>query len=227
MTHPRRMGVEHLRWSLVRSLMGSMIGAYKNAEPHSMSRSTNLMENREFALATRFVLKKADTEQPHFATPAHYSEVYRACSRLQKAGHLGEKAACLIVMTWITAARLGDALMIDTSNVNFNKENSTVQVEVVEGKAGVRPSTLSPRQNRSRNSSTTCPARARSSNRDGGAAINESAKAALRTINPKLEARSLRRGETLQMMAQAGVSDTTLLEFSQHSSSRMLHRYLN
>jgi len=48
---------------------------------------------------------------------------------------------------------------------------------------------------------------------------------ALKEIDPKLEQRSIRRGSLLQM-AERGVPEATLLEFSGHSTTHMLRRYL-
>jgi integrase len=50
-------------------------------------------------------------------------------------------------------------------------------------------------------------------------------RSALRRVDPHLEQRSLRRGRLLSM-AEAGVPETVLLEYSGHTSTRMLRRYL-
>lgn len=47
-----------------------------------------------------------------------------------------------------------------------------------------------------------------------------------RLVDPALEARSVRRG-TLQTMAQKGVPNATLMEYSGHTCERTLLRYLN
>ena len=50
--------------------------------------------------------------------------------------------------------------------------------------------------------------------------------AALRTQDPLLESRSLRRGR-LQQLSKAGAEDAELLLLSRHSSTAMLRRYLS
>ena len=49
---------------------------------------------------------------------------------------------------------------------------------------------------------------------------------ALRTINPKYEQRSIRRG-ALQTMASHGTDEETLMRFSGHTQVGTLRRYLN
>ena len=54
----------------------------------------------------------------------------------------------------------------------------------------------------------------------------EQLKVALRRVHPLLEQRSIRRGR-LQHLAQRGMTDSQLLELSQHASLSMLRRYLD
>jgi integrase len=56
-------------------------------------------------------------------------------------------------------------------------------------------------------------------------ALGPQVRQALRAVDPALEQRSLRRGALLTMAA-AGVSEAVLLEFSGHTTGRMLRRYL-
>jgi integrase len=55
--------------------------------------------------------------------------------------------------------------------------------------------------------------------------LSPAVRAALRRSNQTLELRSLRRGSLLDMAAR-GVAEATMLEFSGHTSSAMLRRYL-
>ena len=50
--------------------------------------------------------------------------------------------------------------------------------------------------------------------------------AALRSVNPLLEQKSMRRG-SLQALAAQGVDARTLMHYSGHTQERTLNRYLN
>jgi integrase len=229
--NPQR-GSQPLRWTTVRTLMGSMIGAYRNAHLHNAQvQPQNLLEDREFQLASRYITRMANTEQPSFPTPATFRQIATACRKLSLGGSIGVKASCLLAISWVTAARMGDALLIRAEHITMLPNNS-LMIKFTDGKAvklrGTPFHVTTTMGPLTKHITAGLPKKSEQYLFEPlwRSPTMEAAKAAMKSVNSTLEARSIRRG-ALQTMALAGVSDTTLLEFSQHRDTKMLHRYLN
>lgn len=204
-----------------------MIGAISNAPIHG---STVHMDTRgpEVRRIMRSIRKNSFRHNVNFPRPALYSEVSRALKFLEP--HF--LATRCLILWWFTAARPGDVLLLLANNVQYhgqlNTEWSKLAVKFVDGKSvAVRgPYTVH----------TAIPTvyllhmmgesieplfhhQLRPS-------VFRATLQALKIVNPRLEARSIRRG-ALQSLALAGASDNTLMMFSGHKNVEMLHRYLD
>jgi hypothetical protein len=133
-----------------------------------------------------------------------------------------------LILAWAAAGRTGDIQKL-TKSTTFLAPNGQVTITYTAGK------TVSARGPYSITTAALRPADATLVQRwldtrhhmlfpqaeSFGAAI----KVALRRVNPLLECRSLRRG-ALQAMALNGTPEATLLEFSGHTTTKMLRTYL-
>lgn len=62
--------------------------------------------------SNKHVTRKANTEQPKFPKPANFRQICKACSCIAATGQTGKLAARLLAISWITASRVGDALLL-------------------------------------------------------------------------------------------------------------------
>ena len=147
-------------------------------------------------------------------------------SVLQRAEIQTAKRAVILV-AWVTAARVGDTLKLRKMDVSLTGRKMMVtwaRGKTVEKRGAYTVHTMVPPEFlpllRNVIDGTT---------NDSGllfpTVTGPQIKIALRTADPALEQRSIRRG-ALQMLAGLGMPMSTLLLFSGHTSERMLLKYL-
>lgn len=166
-------------------------------------------------------------EKPNQPTPATKHQILSIVGRYYTELKRPDIASVLL-LGWLTAARLGCVLQLAREDVVFNHDSS-VSVTFRRGK-GVRvrgPYTVH---------ATHLPEklltdlRAHVEQRHTKLfprhLTGDILRVAIKRFFPNLEQRSLRRG-ALQAMAAAGVSEETLMRYSGHTRLQTLHRYLS
>ena len=169
--------------------------------------------------------KKTKEEVPTQALPMTREDLDLCVQRFRKSHpHI----AVALILGWLTAARLGCILQLEIKDIIFNENRLTVTFRRGKGVLRRGPYTVH-----------TQPLPAMWSEvftkfvkeRRGTRMFPQSMQGsdlckALRTINPKYEQRSIRRG-ALQTMASHGTDEETLMRFSGHTQVGTLRRYLN
>lgn len=229
---PMRKKEGTLKWSTTSRNMGCAIGACRIANIYFPSvQNMDLMKDVEFALSRKFIARMAVEEEVDFPTAAVLTDLETAIKNL--ASDRLYEAAVFLALAWICASRLGCVAQLLVRNIKTlpSSETSPMAIQFTQGKT-VRivgqPYTIHPATGRFYK--LVAPFLARATTRPKDERIFSSgtqaiATAALKAVQPTLEARSVRRG-ALQAMADAGVSDSVLLSFSRHTNLEMLHRYL-
>jgi integrase len=144
---------------------------------------------------------------------------------IQQEISLPVKAA--LILAWVCAARTSDIWRLQKRHVTINS-NGSISLTYLETKTakatGPRSLTTAPlptawleifRRWYDQRNAWLFPEKG----------LNVETRTALRRVDPRLECRSLRRG-ALSAMAEAGVPSSVLLEYSGHTSERMLRVYL-
>jgi len=195
-----------------------MIGAYQNAALHSRAIvPINLTQDREFALALRFVTRKANTEQPKFPKPANFKQICKACSCIAATGQTGKLAARLLAISWITASRVGDALLLMYENIQ-TVNTTGLKLKFCDGKAVKlrgSPFHIVTKMGPLEKYITPLPSEGLLVKPQWRTVVTETVKAALKSADKLLELRSIRRG-ALQTMALAGAT---------HAVSTVMQRF--
>jgi integrase len=138
----------------------------------------------------------------------------------------------LLEISWLTAARIGDALQLTPSDISFaqgtqEKEMWQMNVRFRRGKTARRGQYVIAQPMPSADTREYI-LRAQRENQFWlfPAVSTADLTALLRTANPRLESRSIRRGR-LQHLSKLGCSDVELLHVSRHANIPMLRRYLS
>jgi integrase len=195
----------------------SALPLYRKGAP-----SLNLNQFPEWRAALLGVAKLVRKTLPQAPRGATQAQVLQAI-RIEVS--LPVKAA--LVLAWVCAARTSDIWRLQKRHVTINTDGSLsiTYLETKTAKAtGPRSLTTTPlpapwlalfRRWYEQRHAWLFPT--------GG--LNKEVRAALRRVDPLLECRSLRRG-ALQTMALAGVPANVLMEYSGHTTERMLRVYL-
>jgi len=214
----RRRREKRLKWSTAIKHLASVAGALQLL-PLYRTGATPIALHLvpEWKMALRGVAAKSKEEGARTPMAASYEHVRRA---VNAATHVGTKRA--LATTWLLAARTGDVLKLRSREITVGT-NHDLTATYTKGKTVMRRGPYSV--------SSTIPAeweqlfRQLPENPFAGAST-WTVLAALRSVDKRLENRSLRRG-ALQTMAKSGLEEETLLLFSGHASVAMLRRYLN
>jgi hypothetical protein len=211
------------------NLLGSLIGAVRDAKLMGITipPQPHLSQDPAIKRLNRIVNKQIAREAGSINIYAARSrEVWGAIDAIQAMPRtqLTAFTALYIAMWWTLAARSGDAILLHSDHV-FAEETS-LKARFVEGKVvaicgPVTTHTVPLSSAFQRMLPTTgyiFPEAMRPE-------IQVLAMSELKKQNPRIEARSLRRG-SLTEMAINGATDTQLLRFSHHKSLEMLYRYL-
>jgi Arc/MetJ-type ribon-helix-helix transcriptional regulator len=198
------------KWSTTMKNMASFQGALKHYGIE--------LQNSQWKMAVRGVAIKAREERPKQARPATTDTIQRVVEQ-----ETDLQLAAAIAMSWLTCARIGCISQLRKEDITIGEQNR-MAVTFRRGKA-VRsrgPYTVH----------TKLPPQwadlIRSQLQRPQPFTTTSAKVrrALRRVDKRLEQRSLRRG-ALQTLAEAGVPEEELLNFSGHTTLGMLRRYLD
>ena len=132
----------------------------------------------------------------------------------------------LLEISWLTAARVGDALKLSPDDVSF-PNGKIMNVRFRRGKTASKSGQYTIAQPLPSQATIDWVEKANRANQLWLFPGVETAEltAHLRSINPQLECRSLRRGR-LQYLSQIGYGDEELLHVSRHAGLPMLRRYL-
>jgi integrase len=173
--------------------------------------------------AMRRAAALARTEIPAQPAPATKAQLVEACRQEES---LPVKAA--MVMAWAVAGRVGDILRLRTQDAQLAGVTLTVTYRQHKTLVARGPYSVATELSATE---AEIVGRWRTARQEQGflfpapEKLGPMVRSALRRVDPHLEQRSLRRGRLLSM-AEAGVPETVLLEYSGHTSTRMLRRYL-
>lgn len=228
------------QWATHNSVLSNLQSALKYMPTYvRRTPSWALHENVNWKLATRTTRIKAASERPKQALPATTDDVLSACRFAHKTK---PEVAFLLAVTWVTFGRSGALLQVRREDIDLRPIGNgdyEFTITIMRGKSnrlGQDPHTVTGRLGQF--STFVVPLVLAQSDpkkfivyapscrhRD---VLRASMKDSLRNATGKLdlENRSLRRG-SLQTLARAGASISTLLACSGHSSARSLKRYLN
>jgi integrase len=175
--------------------------------------------------AMRACAKAAKVELPRQPTPATRQQVTTAIDQEHSL-----PIRVVLILSWQAAGRVGDVLKLRTDDVTI--ENNCVQITYrdhktcsAKGPYSIRTAPLRPGDATSL-SRWLAQRKGRKFLFPAPQATAIATRTALRRASATLELRSLRRGALLDM-AQRGVAEQTMLEFSGHTTLAMLRRYLS
>ena len=201
--------IRNWKWSTTMKNMASFQGALKHYGIE--------LQSSQWRMAIRGVAIKAREERPKQARPATTETIRRV---VEQEGD--PQLAAAIAMAWLTCARIGCIAQLRREDVTIDEQNR-MAVTFRRGKA-VRsrgPYTvhtkLPPQWADLIGNQLQHP--------QPFATTSARVKKALRRVDKRLEQRSLRRG-ALQTLAEAGVPEEEILNFSGHTTLGMLRRYL-
>lgn len=164
--------------------------------------------------------KRARIELPSAPVAATVQQVQNAVSK-----EADPEVKALLLLSWLVAGRTGDVQKLLVSSIVITGE--TLRVTYLQGKTVQKrgpysvTTSLRPADALILNAWLNTRQTWAFSSRD----LNTRVKEALRRVDRGLECRSLRRGALLAM-AQSGIAEEILLEFSGHTTIQMLRRYL-
>ena len=218
----RVRGERRWQWTTTVTRMASTHGALRllplyTAAPHTIL----LKQDPTWVMAMRAAGQKARQQQPNQPKAATLEQVRRAVELCPQVA-----VQNALRLSWLTAGRGGDILLLRPHNVTVQGE--ALAVNFVRGKtAKVRGpytvhTTLPPPEFLEFLAAAVGAGQHWLFPQVKGAHLKD----ALRVVDPALEQRSLRRG-AIQALAASGLKDEELLHYSGHSSVQMLRRYLN
>lgn len=181
-----------------------------------------IAEDPIWSLSMRTRAIECKEETPVQPKPATTSQVMHVIAQTED-----EALAMALLFGWYTASRLGCIRQLRREDVKTSDQATSITFRRGKGvkasgpytvhTAPLPPELLSRWNNYAATRETVLFPR-----RLTGRSLKE----ALRTIDPSLEQRSIRRG-ALQAMASHGTSEETLMRFSGHKRVETLRRYLN
>ncbi len=222
------------RWSTMARNMGTAIGAFAHLPLYSDSATgMNLMFSPVWRKAVQAAERLSREERPRTPKAASPAQVEQAVARSSSPA-----VKALLIMAWQSTMRLGDVAQLRRADVKLapmrDAQGLSMAITFYKSKTGHQrdPHTVHaflPRMwtphvvdyiNNFAADSALFPASG-----PGGSLI-AAATAALKVVDPTLEARSLRRG-SLQTLATKGATHEQLMHFSGHKTLASLLRYLN
>ena len=222
----RQRQQRHWKWSTTTTKMATIQGAlallpvYATIQGHTQP--ILLRHAPAWTLALKAAARKAREQQgrqPKAATDNHVKRVLRNTN-------IDKKTRAIILLSWLTAARVGDALKLRACDITIINHHLTVtwhEGKTVAKRGPYTVTTTIPSEFLSLLTETLAP---RQGNQAAFPTVTGKAvKIALRTADPNLEQRSLRRG-ALQLLAASGLPLETVMLFSGHTTAQMLLRYL-
>lgn len=228
----RRMmnGEKEVKWATTRRLLGAAIGAKRIASIYQMGNNLDLMEDIEFAMSARYVEKQVVRQPVDFPEAAVLPDLEKA---FKEKSTTDPECATFLALAWACTSRLGCLAQFSVRSIQQIPATPTTPGAFLflRGKTvemGNQPYTLHPCLGQFHGVATKWLKQAHSRPPEQDLFrpdILAAATKALKQQNPRLEARSIRRG-ALQAMADKGVTDEDLLLFSRHKNIEMLHRYL-
>jgi hypothetical protein len=133
----------------------------------------------------------------------------------------------VIEIAWLAAGRVGDVLQLETVDLAMTNEHKAMNIRFRRGKTASKNQYVITVPSPSGAMIAYLEEAQQTGRRFLFPSITTTeVTAALRTQDPLLESRSLRRGR-LQQLSKAGAEDAELLLLSRHSSTAMLRRYLS
>jgi integrase len=210
------------KWSTVSTNLGNMLGAWRRAQLYVAELvSVNLIEDQLFKAALDNAKQQAKTSVVNSPHPLTAKQFHKVVDYLLKTGKTA--AAIAAILTWCTAARIGDVLTLEANNVIINKSHTSVGFYLAKTCRSRGPyhvhTSLGRYERIVRNYVMD------HKDKMWTESTHSEVVEGLKAVHWLLEARSMRRG-ALITMAQNGVDDETLMEFSGHQTKKMLHRYL-
>ena len=195
----------------------------------STTEAVLLKHSPVWRLAIRAATRKAREQigvQPKAATAAHVRTIMKSS--------LPTQIKACIILTWITASRVGDILKLRVTDLNIGRDRA-VSITFMKGKTVAKRGAFTvsshiPNLPNEAKEAVEYLMTAHATRSDSPLFPNikgADIKNALRTTtgDKLLEQRSLRRG-SLQELAAQGMPLATLILFSGHTSTAMLLRYL-
>jgi len=210
------------RWrkSTFLTRMASIQGALRLAPMYrNLIPSIKLKDSLYWKLVMRAATTEAIAEIPRQPKAAQAEEITKLLKTKSPLNPLLEIA-------WLTAARVGDALYLSPDDVSF-PEGKIMNVRFRRGKTASKTGQYTIAQPLPSQATIDYVEEANRENRLWlfPGIETEQLTAHLRTENPQLECRSLRRGR-LQYLSKLGYGDEELLHVSRHAGLPMLRRYL-
>ena len=207
------------KWSTTLRNMAAIQGALKNLPISHGIGPVDLALSAEWLAAIKGVGGMAKSERPKVPHEASANQILDAIRK-----ESSRPVKLLTALTWLCCGRTGDCRQLESADIKFFDENG-MTVTFRKGKTVARRGPYSLH--------TVFPPGWKDelnildetfADELKNASVS-SVLAALRRVEKSLENRSIRRG-SLQALAKAGVPESTLLEFSGHTSIGMLRRYL-
>ena len=208
------------KWSTTSKKGAAIQGALKLLPLYVRAESIALSDYPEWTQGMKTLNAKAKEESPRAVTPVTLAQITEAVTKAPTA-----ELKSILIVAWLCAARIGDLLQLHVDDLTWDASRRCLAVTYRRGKTiKVRgPYTLQ----------TEVPERwaeiVSTYLKDQKGRVWSVTVAAvcsvLRSVDPTLECRGIRRG-SLQLMARNDVPEEVLLLFSGHTTLNMLRRYL-
>ena len=210
------------RWrrSTLLTRMASIQGALRLAPMYrNLIPSIKLKDSLYWKLVMRAATTEAIAEIPRQPKAAQIEEITKLLKTKSPLNPLLE-------ISWLTAARVGDALYLSPDDVSF-PDGKIMNVRFRRGKTASKTGQYTIAQPLPSQATINFVEEANRENRLWlfPGIETEQLTAHLRSVNTQLECRSLRRGR-LQYLSKLGYGDEELLHVSRHAGLPMLRRYL-
>ena len=224
----RRKQKRRWRWTTTIRAFAEVQGALKNLDVSRGIPALHLARSSEWTAAIKGVAARARSELPRTPISASASQVLAA---MLAEPHRGTRL--LLALTWLCCGRTGDIRQLNPTDISVSPGEKTILTvtfrngKTIERRGPFSLHTVLPHgwithlgfaQSKDVANTALWVPLLRS-------ASTATVLKALRRVNDRLENRSLRRG-ALQSLAAASVPESTLLEFSGHTTISMLRRYL-
>ena len=210
------------KWATVLKYSASIQGATKLLPMYVEHPSIEISEDVEWRQGLRYISMRTREEAPRAVLAVTHATIEQGCAL---ESHGLTRAA--LMLTWLVAGRVGDILGLNRCDVGYEDRTGTVTVTYRRGKTIARRGPYAVHSQVPENWRPVfagLPLDNRDSKLFAGVKVS-GVTAAIRRADARAEARSIRRG-ALQVMAESGIDEPTLLLFSGHTSLATLRRYL-
>jgi hypothetical protein len=218
-----KVKADHMwKWGTMHAGMSTLAGTMNCLDAYSKAKSVNLGKSASWRMAMRRIAKKANLEAVKQSAPATLADI-KACTKILEPKR--RSAKLMLVIAWAHAGR-GSNVMTLTKG-NFSHKGKSI------------------RWTKAKTTATRGCYTTHSSYGEFSTFVQEEldkiedptqqlftkedlkmVREALHERNPNFDLRSLRRG-ALQALAAKGYSDDLLMQFSGHTTTKSLYRYLN